>query len=148
MIGHRYADIHVVEGDFACRFCVGGIPLNVKQNSYGNRPLWLTAILSQLLQAGCYSAGLGQKVPYCPSLDGKELQFSPLDQSTFYFQAHSSPTDDTYLCFSKSRISVRSLTSAVGSGSSGCSLFSLFIPLTTRNNTLAMMKKFNATVKN
>jgi hypothetical protein len=54
-----------------------------------------TAILSQLLQAGCYSVGLGQKVPYCPSLDGKELQFSPLDQLTFLFPAHSSPTDDT-----------------------------------------------------
>lgn len=52
--------------------------------------------------------------------------------------------------FSKSRISVRSLTSAVssGAGSGGCSFFSLFIPLITRNKAVATMRKFKVTVRN
>src|SRR5262249_10363985 len=51
--------------------------------------------------------------------------------------------------FSKSLISVRSFTSAVGSGGpGGCSFFSLFIPLMTTNNAVAMMRKFKVTVRN
>ena len=52
--------------------------------------------------------------------------------------------------FNKSRISVRSFTSAVGSGAGagGSSFFSLLIALMAKNKTPAMIRKFKATVRN
>ena len=52
--------------------------------------------------------------------------------------------------FNESRISVRSFTSAVGSGggAGGSSFFSLLIALIAKNKTPAMIRKFKATIRN
>ena len=52
--------------------------------------------------------------------------------------------------FNRSRISVSNLTSRVGSGggAGGSAVFNLLIPLTARNSTHAIMRKFSATLRN
>src|SRR4029079_18994878 len=71
-------------------------------------------------------------------------------QSGRQLQAEQSLAVTPAYFFKRSRISLRSFTSWVGSGAGGAasSFFSLLIPLIARNSTVATIRKFKATVRN